>query len=151
VAHERIDNAALLELDVELLIPAALEGVIGTHNADRIRAPIIAEVANGPIEGSADAALHARGISVLPDVLTNAGGVIVSYFEWVQNRQGDTWTLEQVRLRLEEILLRAFGEIWELVQAEQVSFRRAAYTRALRRIAAATFAQGDREYFASGR
>ena len=151
VPHERIDNAALLELDVELLVPAALEGVIGPHNAGRIRAPIVAEVANGPIEGSVDAALHERGISVVPDVLTNAGGVIVSYFEWVQNRQGHAWTLEEVRLRLEEILVRAFGEIWELAQAEQVSLRRAAYTCALRRIAAATFAQGDREYFAGPR
>ncbi len=151
VPHQRIDNAALLELDVELLIPAALEGVIGPHNAGRIRAPIIAEVANGPIEGSVDAALHARGVTVLPDVLTNAGGVIVSYFEWVQNRQGAAWTLEEVRRRLEEILMRAFGEIWELVQTQQVSFRRAAYTHALRRIAAATFAQGDREYFAGER
>ena len=151
VPHERIDNDELLELEVELLIPAALEGVIGPANAGRIRAPLVAEVANGPIEGSVDAALHERGITVLPDVLTNAGGVIASYFEWVQNRQGDVWTLEQVRARLEETLVRAFGEVYELVSAEQISFREAAYTRALRRIAAAIEAQGDREYFASGR
>jgi len=151
VPHERIDNDELLELEVELLIPAALEGVIGPANAGRIRAPLVAEVANGLIEGSVDAALHERGITVLPDVLTNAGGVIASYFEWVQNRQGDVWTLEQVRARLEETLVRAFGEVYELVSAEQISFREAAYTRALRRIAAAIEAQGDREYFASGR
>ena len=84
VDHERITNAELLELDVELLVPAALEGVIDSNNVDRIRAPLIAEVANGPIVGDVDQALADAGKIVLPDVLTNAGGVTVSYFEWVQ-------------------------------------------------------------------
>jgi glutamate dehydrogenase (NADP+) len=147
VEHDRITNEELLELDVDLLIPAALEGVIGPHNADRIRAPVIAEVANGPIIGEVDQRLRERGIVVLPDVLTNAGGVTVSYFEWVQNREGYPWTLEQVRSRLEEVMARAFEEAWDLSTAENLSVRRAAYTLALRRIAQAIESQGTREYF----
>ena len=150
VEHKRIANEELLELDVDLLIPAALEGVIGPSNVDRIRAPVIAEVANGPIIGEVDQRLRERGIVVLPDVLANAGGVTVSYFEWVQNRQGYPWTLEQVRSRLEEVMSRTFQEIWDLSSTENLSVRRAAYTLALRRIAEAIEAQGTWEYF-SGR
>jgi glutamate dehydrogenase (NADP+) len=144
---ERISNEELLQLDVDLLVPAALEGVIGPENAARIRAPVIAEVANGPIRGEVDERLHERGIAVLPDVLTNAGGVTVSYFEWVQNRQGYAWTLEEVRARLEEVMSRAFAEIWEQQQAEKSSLRHAAYTLALRRIGGAIESQGTREFF----
>jgi glutamate dehydrogenase (NADP+) len=147
VEHERISNEQLLELDVDLLIPAALEGVIGPHNVDRIRAPLIAELANGPISGGVDQRLQQRGIVVLPDVLANAGGVTVSYFEWVQNREAYPWKLEQVRSRLEEVMSRAFEEIWDLSTAEKLSMRRAAYTLALQRIAEAIEAQGTREYF----
>jgi glutamate dehydrogenase (NADP+) len=104
-------------------------------------------VANGPIRGEVDERLHERGITVLPDVLTNAGGVTVSYFEWVQNRQGYAWTLQEVRERLEEVMSRAFDEIWELQQAEKSSLRHAAYTLALRRIGGAIESQGTREFF----
>ncbi len=147
VDHKILTNEELLELDVEILIPAALEGVIGSHNVDRIRAPVIVEVANGPIKGEVDEQLHERGTLVVPDVLANAGGVTVSYFEWVQNRAGYAWTLEEVRSRLAEIIERAFAEIWELAQGEKVSLRSAAYTVALRRIAEAIRAHGTREYF----
>ncbi len=148
VDHDRISNEELLELDVDLLVPAALEGVIGPHNVDRIRAPIIAEVANGPVVGSVDDVLREREITVLPDVLVNAGGVTVSYFEWVQNRQGYPWTLEQVRTRLEAVLVGAFEEIWTLHEESAISIRAAAYWRGLRRIADAIESHGSREYFA---
>jgi glutamate dehydrogenase (NADP+) len=147
VDHDAISNEELLELDVDLLIPAALEGVIHEGNVDRIRAPAIAEVANGPITGDVDEAFQERGTIVLPDVLTNAGGVIVSYFEWTQNRQGFAWTLEEVRERLEAVLTRAFAAIWDVHQKEQVPVREAAYAIALRRIAEATELHGTREYF----
>jgi glutamate dehydrogenase (NADP+) len=149
VEHQRITNEELLELDVDLLIPAALEGVIGPHNVDRVRASVIAEAANGPIEGEVDEKLRGRGVLVLPDVLVNAGGVTVSFFEWVQNREGYPWTLEQVRSRLEEVMTRAFQEMWDLSTAEDISLRSAAYTLALRRIAEAIEAQGTHEYFGS--
>jgi glutamate dehydrogenase (NADP+) len=148
VRHDEISNEELLELDVDLLIPAALEGVIGPANVDRIRAPVIAEVANGPIVGSVDARLVERGHTVLPDVLTNAGGVSVSYFEWVQNRQGDRWTLERVRDRLEQVMTDAFAATWRIHEEEEVPLRVAAYRLALRRIADAIEAGGTREFFA---
>jgi glutamate dehydrogenase (NADP+) len=147
IDHQAISNEELLELDVDLLIPAALEGVITKDNVDRIKAPIIAEVANGPIVGTVDDQLRDRGIMVLPDVLTNAGGVTVSYFEWVQNLQGYSWSLEEVREKLENVLSRAFSEIWDIYKAEQGSVRDAAYTVGLRRIAEAGESQGTREYF----
>jgi glutamate dehydrogenase (NADP+) len=150
IDHQRISNDELLELDVDLLVPAALEGVIDRHNVDRIRAPIIAEVANGPIVSEVDERLREKGTFVLPDVLTNAGGVTVSYFEWVQNRQGYAWTLEQVRERLNEVLTRAFDKTWRAHVDENVSMRNAAYRLALRRIADAIEAHGTREYFAGG-
>jgi glutamate dehydrogenase (NADP+) len=150
VDHQKITNEELLELDVDILIPAALEGVIGPRNADQIRAPIIVEVANGPISGEVDEALFDRSIQVVPDVLANAGGVTASYFEWVQNKAGYYWTLEEVRSRLEEIMTRAFGEVWSLAEVEKCSLRSAAYTTSLRRIEAAALAHGTREYFGSG-
>jgi len=147
VEHRKISNEELLELEVDLLVPAALEGVITTENAGRIRAPLIAEVANGPITAEADSQMRERHITVLPDVLTNAGGVTVSYFEWSQNRQGYAWTLEEVRERLERVLTRAFDGLWHLHQTEKVSIRDAAYAMALRRIGEAIEAEGTRDYF----
>jgi glutamate dehydrogenase (NADP+) len=147
VDHKQISNAELLELDVDLLIPAALEGVIGPENAARIRAPIIVEVANGPISGEVDEALFERGIQVVPDVLANAGGVTVSYFEWVQNRAGYYWTLDEVRRRLEEIMTSAFAEVWATARRDKRSLRSAAYATALRRLEEATLAHGTRDYF----
>jgi len=147
VDHEKISNAELLELDVDLLVPAALEGVITSENVGRIRAPLIAEVANGPITAEADAQIRNRHIAVLPDVLTNAGGVTVSYFEWSQNRQGFAWTLDVVRERLEQVLSRAFEGLWHIHQTENVPLRDAAYAMALRRIGEAIEAEGTRDYF----
>jgi glutamate dehydrogenase (NADP+) len=144
-----ISNEELLQLDVDLLIPAALEGVIGPHNAAGVRARYIVEVANGPVVEQVEAELAARGITVVPDVLVNAGGVTVSYFEWVQNRQGYGWTLEEVRRRLAEVLTGAFDQMWELARAQSWSLRSAAYAMALRRLDAAITARGTRQYFAS--
>lgn len=147
VAHRHISNGELLELDVDLLVPAALEDQITTANVDRIRAPIIVEVANGPIAGEVDDRLHARGVVVVPDVLANAGGVTVSWFEWVQNRQGLTWTLDEVHHRLAETMTRAFDATWATAEAEGLSLRSAAYAVALRRLGGALGAQGTRAYF----
>lgn len=145
--HEQITNDELLALDVDLLTPAALEGAIHAANVDQIRAQSIAEVANGPIMGTVDERLRERNVTVLPDVLVNAGGVIVSYFEWVQNRQGYAWTLDEVRERLERMIVTAFDEVWTLRADEGVSVRGAAYTKALRRIGEAVESQGSRAYF----
>jgi len=149
--HQTISNEDLLELDVDLLIPAALEGVIRPDNAERIRAKVIAEVANGPVVSEADAILRERNVEVLPDVLTNAGGVTVSYFEWVQNRSGFPWTLEEVRSRLEEVLSRSFKDVWRIREHEKTSLRQAAYVLALRRIAEAVESQGTAEYFSNSK
>jgi len=147
VDHKPISNEELLELPVDILIPAALEGVIGPHNVERIKAPLIVEVANGPVMGDVDEILFERDIQVVPDVLANAGGVTVSYFEWVQNRAGYPWTLEEVRSRLAEVMCRAFHEIWNLAQSEKRSLRSAAYACALRRIEAAINTQGSHDDF----
>lgn len=147
VEHEQIDNETLLELDVDLLIPAALEGVITGKNANKIRAPYIVEVANGPILSTAEPVLEKNGLCIVPDVLANAGGVIVSYFEWVQNRSGYAWTLDEVQQRLQEIMTNAFNEVWKIAKSEQRSMRSAAYIYAVRRIGEAVSAHGTREYF----
>ena len=149
IEHREISNAELLGLDVDLLIPAALEGVITADNVADIRAKTIVEVANGPIETSAEKKLDEAGVTIVPDVLANAGGVTVSYFEWVQNREGYPWDLEQVRERLERYMTRAFEQVWQISETEQQTLRSAAYSAALRRIGLATTAHGTREYFSS--
>jgi glutamate dehydrogenase (NADP+) len=147
VEHVEISNDELLALDVDLLIPAALEGVIGLDNVDRIRAKTIVEVANGPIRAEAEPALVERGVTVVPDVLANAGGVTVSYFEWVQNRSGYFWSLDKVRHELEDLMTRAFQETVRIAEEERRSLRNAAYVLALRRIEKAVTAHGSKEYF----
>jgi len=151
VEHQQISNQELLGLDVDILIPAALEGVITPDNVDQVRAPYIIEVANGPILSDAESVLLERGTVIVPDVLANAGGVTVSYFEWVQNRSGYAWTLDEVRERLAEVMTRAFGEVWQVATDEERSLRSAAYARAFRRIGDAVGAHGTREYFQEGR
>jgi glutamate dehydrogenase (NAD(P)+) len=131
---ERISNDQLLELDVNLLIPAALGGVITKRNAARIKAPIIIEAANGPVDPDADDILAERGTKILPDILANAGGVTVSYFEWVQNLQYYKWPLNRVRQELEHVLSRAFERVWEEAHLHRISLRTAAYMIAIRRV-----------------
>ncbi len=147
VEHDAISNDDLLRLNVDILIPAALEGVITEENAATIRAPYIVEVANGPVVSGADVILEKNGTVVVPDVLANAGGVTVSYFEWVQNLQGFKWTLEEVHSRLQAIMVAAFGEIFDLAGERKLSMRNAAYVLAIQRIGEAVEAHGTRDYF----
>lgn len=129
-----ITNEELLEADVDLLIPAALENQITAENAGKIRAKYIVEAANGPTSVEADAILTQRGITVVPDILANAGGVVVSYFEWVQNIQSLMWEEKEVNRHLEEIMVRAFEEVWSICKEKQVTMRMAAYMSALKRL-----------------
>lgn len=127
--------AALLELeDVDVLIPAALGGVITAANVDKIKAKVIIEAANGPVHPDADEILAERGVTVLPDILANAGGVTVSYFEWVQNRQHYRWTLDRVRGELDLTMNRAFENVWQMSQEHNVSLRTAAYMIGISRV-----------------
>jgi glutamate dehydrogenase (NAD(P)+) len=139
---ELITNDALLELDVDMLVPSAIGGVITMENVDRIKAKYIIEGANGPIHAYADEVLFDRGILVLPDILANAGGVTVSYFEWVQNRQYYSWDLNRVRQQLDSILTTAFEEIWTKANEENVSLRTAAFMIAIQRGKRATELSG---------
>ncbi len=137
-----VTNEALLELPCDILAPCALEQVITEENAARIQAPVICEGANGPITPAADTLLESRGTLVIPDVLANAGGVVVSYFEWVQGLQEYFWTEDEVNRRLDEITSRAFAAAWELKEREDVSLRLAAYGLAVQRVADATAIRG---------
>ena len=139
---DHITNAELLELDVDVLIPAALEGQLTEANADRVRAGIIVEGANGPTSFDGDQILRERGIHAVPDILANAGGVIVSYFEWVQNLQFYFWDLAEVRERLTKAMTNAFEEVWSLAGARKIDMRSAAYLLAVQRVAAAMKQRG---------
>lgn len=133
-----ITNEQLLELDVDVLMPAALENVITAENAPRVRARIIVELANGPITPEADAILEKRGVVVVPDILANSGGVIVSYFEWVQNLQNFYWSEKENIGRLKEIIENAFDEVWsKKCGLGDKSLRMAAYALAVERVAKA--------------
>jgi glutamate dehydrogenase (NAD(P)+) len=131
---DAITNRELLELPVDVLIPAALENVITLANADAIRAKIVAEFANGPIDIDADAMLHMRKIQVIPDVLCNGGGVIVSYFEMVQNFNLDHWDKDEVYRRLEKKMIDAYRDVWKLSSTNNVPMRQAAYAIAVARV-----------------
>ncbi|MDB4381068.1 glutamate dehydrogenase [Mariniblastus sp.] len=135
---EKITNDELLELDCDLLVPAALGGVVTMENVEKIRAKYIVEGANGPVDADADERLFERGIAVLPDILANAGGVTVSYFEWVQNRQYYSWDLNRVRQQLDSILSSAFEDVWQLANEKNVSLRTAAFMIAIRRVKRST-------------
>lgn len=126
-----INNQELLELDVDILIPAALENVITKDNASKIKAKIVFEMANGPTTPEADETLNKREILVVPDVLNNAGGVVVSYFEWLQNMNEERWSLEKVNVKLKEKMKKAFDEIWKIHKKKEVNLRTAAYILAL--------------------
>ena len=125
-----------------MLAPAALEGLIHGGNVAQVQARIVLELANGPVTPEADAILSARGIAVIPDILANAGGVTVSYFEWVQNRQGLRWTLDEVHTRLKEKMTRETKAICALASERRISLRRAAYAHGLHRLTLAVAARG---------
>ncbi|MEO8634805.1 MAG: Glu/Leu/Phe/Val dehydrogenase [Gemmatimonadales bacterium] len=133
---QQISNENLLHLDCEVLVPAALENVITHDNAGAIKARIICEGANGPTTAAADEILNAKGIFVIPDILANAGGVTVSYFEWVQDRGGYFWDEETVISRLEKIMVNSFDEVTTMAEKHQVSNRIGAYMLAIERVAA---------------
>ncbi|MFN2397118.1 MAG: Glu/Leu/Phe/Val dehydrogenase [Gemmatimonadaceae bacterium] len=132
---DRISNDDLLTLEVDVLVPAALENVITTKNAGDIRAKIICEGANGPTTASADAILDEKGVFVIPDILANAGGVTVSYFEWVQDRGGYFWTEDIVNERLIQIMTKSFADVLDLSKRHRVNMRTAAYMLAISRVA----------------
>ncbi len=146
---DAISNDALLELDVELLIPAALENQITAENVGRINATAIVEVANGPTTSEADRTLAGKGTLVVPDILANAGGVTVSYFEWVQNRCGFYWTEKDVHARLQSIVAREFNAVYGLTAEKQIDMRAAAYVHALNRLSEAIEAQGTSQFFSN--
>jgi glutamate dehydrogenase (NAD(P)+) len=131
---QKVPNETFLEIDCELLIPAALGGVITADNVDNIKAKVIVEGANGPIDSDADRILFERGVTVLPDILANAGGVTVSYFEWVQNRQYYSWDLNRVRQELHAVLSSAFEDVWQTASEYKVSLRTAAFMIAIKRV-----------------
>jgi glutamate dehydrogenase (NADP+) len=147
---EPIDGEELLALEVDVLLPSALENAIHEDNVERVRARTIFEVANGPITAGADAKLADRGITVVPDILANAGGVTVSYFEWVQNRSGQAWTADKVAGELEQRMTTQSEAIWKLAVADDLTIRTAAYVQALRRIDDAVRARGSVETFRRG-
>jgi glutamate dehydrogenase (NAD(P)+) len=134
---DAIGAAELLALEVDVLVPAALENVITSANAGQVRARIVCEGANGPTTAAADGVLEANGVFVIPDILANAGGVTVSYFEWVQNRAAYYWTEAVVNERLAEVMRRSFAEVLKLATAHGVSMRTAAYMLGIGRVARA--------------
>ncbi len=139
---ESVSNEQILEIPCDVLIPAALENQITGKNAERIHARIVAEAANGPTTPEADATLYERGIFLIPDILCNAGGVTVSYFEWVQDLNRDHWSEAQVNAKLKEIMTKAFGETLALSLKHEVNMRTGAYLLAVDRVASATALRG---------
>jgi len=139
---DSINNHELLEIDCEILVPAALENQITRANAPRIKAKVIAEAANGPTTPEADQILFDRGVFVIPDILCNAGGVTVSYFEWVQDMQSFFWTEARINESLKEIMDRAFEAVHQMSDRHEVDMRTAAYMVAVARVAEATTLRG---------
>jgi len=139
---DRITNAELLELPVDILVPAATENVITSKNAARIKARIITEGANGPVTAGADKILDDKGVFMIPDILANAGGVTVSYFEWVQDRMGMFWTREEVENRMESIMVKAFHEVVDMARRFEVPNRIGAYMLGIDRVATITRLRG---------
>lgn len=139
---QEITNAELLALDTDVLAPCALENQLTSENAADVKAKIVVEGANGPTTPEADAVLQANGVLVVPDILANCGGVVVSYFEWVQNLQGYYWEFDEVQEKQTVVLRRAFEDIWNLAQEYSVDLRTASYMMSIRRIEKAMKARG---------
>ncbi|MDQ3951400.1 MAG: Glu/Leu/Phe/Val dehydrogenase [Actinomycetota bacterium] len=139
---DAITNEELLEIDCDVLVPAAIEGVITVKNADRVRAKIVCEAANGPVTFEGDKVLNDRGIFVIPDILANSGGVTVSYFEWVQDIQAYFWSEEDVNDRLRQIMEKSFDEVHGLAQAKDLTMRQAAHWIGVGRVAEAHLTRG---------
>lgn len=139
---ETVSQDEFWGLPCDILIPAAMEGQITTENAPKIKAKLIVEGANGPTTPDADEILRERGIPVAPDILANAGGVTVSYFEWVQALQAFFWSEEEIDQRLERIMTKSFAEVWALAQEKEISMRTAALVRAIDRVAEAIYVRG---------
>lgn len=140
---------SIVGLDCDVLVPAALENLVHGDNARDVKARIIVELANGPLTNEADRILAERGVIVLPDILANAGGVTVSYFEWVQNRQGVHWSLAEVHERLKAAMETEGRAVWDLATQRGVTVRNGAYMHALKRLAAAIEAHGTQQFFSS--
>ena len=151
VDADSISNEELLELDVDVLIPAALENQITKDNADKIKASTIVEVANGPTTSDADEALKLKETLIIPDILANAGGVTVSYFEWVQNKAGYYWSAEEVNSKLQAIMAKEFNKVYDLMEAKRIDMRTAAYAHSLSRIGEAIESQGTKSYFGNSK
>ncbi|MBN9266526.1 MAG: glutamate dehydrogenase [Alphaproteobacteria bacterium 64-6] len=147
--HEALDPDKIVGVQCELLVPAALENMIHAENAKSVRAKLILELANGPVTPEADEILAKADVVVLPDILANAGGVTVSYFEWVQNRQGYYWTEQEIHGRLQSIMEREGRTIWELSRQKGIPMRTGAYVHALGRLAEAIEAHGTQSFFTS--
>jgi len=139
---DKITNQELLAVDCDVLIPAALENQIDEDNADKIRAKLIVEAANAPITPQADKILEGKGVFIIPDILANAGGVTVSYFEWVQGLQAYFWTEREVNLKLRDIMQKAFDKVYRISEERKVNMRKAAYILAVERVAEATRVRG---------
>lgn len=149
IGAEVIMPAELIGIDCDLFVPAALEDMIDDRNAHSLKARVVLELANGPVTPGADKILDGKGVVVLPDILANAGGVTVSYFEWVQNRQGFYWDLDEIQQRLLRIVEREGRAIWDISRGRSVSMRTAAYVHALARLAGAIEAHGTQPFFTS--
>ncbi len=147
--HEFLSADDLVTVDCDLLVPSALENMIDEDNATDVKARLVLELANGPVTAEADEILKENGVVVLPDILANAGGVTVSYFEWVQNRQGFYWTEEEIHSRLRAIMEREGRAIWNVAKEKDITVRTAAYVHALGRLAEAIEAHGTQSFFTS--
>lgn len=144
-----ISAEELIGIECDILAPSAMEDMIHKDNAASVRARVVLELANGPVTPEADLILAEKGVIVLPDILANAGGVTVSYFEWVQNRQGYYWTLDEVHARLKAIIETEADVIWNIAEDKKVRLRTAAYIHALGRLAGAIEAHGTQQFFTS--
>lgn len=147
--HEFLSADELVGVDCDLLVPAALENMIDENNAANVKAKLVLELANGPVTSEADAILARNGTVVLPDILANAGGVTVSYFEWVQNRQGFYWGIDEIHERLRTVMEREGRAIWNVSRDKGITVRTAAYVCALGRLAEAIEAHGTQSFFTS--